>query len=190
VATRIRLKRLGKIRTPHYRVVVIDSRTKRDGRPIEEIGQYHPKSDPSVIIIKSERAQYWLGVGAQPSEPVIALLKRTGDWQKFTGDTSPAGVEVAPPKPDKAEIFNRALAEADGEPLTAAISKGKKSKKASATVEVAEDATPAEVVDTETASAPVEEVAPAEVVEEAAPVETAEEVAPVEVTESATIAEA
>jgi len=85
VATKIRLKRLGKIRTPHYRVVVMDSRAKRDGRAIEEIGQYHPKADPSVIVIDSERVQYWLGVGAQPSETVLALLKVTGDWQKFKG---------------------------------------------------------------------------------------------------------
>ncbi|MDN6625189.1 MAG: 30S ribosomal protein S16, partial [Acidipropionibacterium jensenii] len=86
MSTKIRLKRLGKIRTPHYRVVVMDSRTKRDGRAIEEIGQYHPKSDPSIISIDSERVQYWLGVGAQPSVAVVALLKRTGDWQTFTGD--------------------------------------------------------------------------------------------------------
>ena len=85
MATKIRLKRLGKIRTPHYRVVVMDSRAKRDGRAIEEIGQYHPKADPSVIVIDSERVQYWLGVGAQPSETVLALLKVTGDWQKFKG---------------------------------------------------------------------------------------------------------
>ena len=91
MATKIRLKRLGKIRTPHYRVVVMDSRAKRDGRAIEEIGQYHPKADPSVIVIDSERVQYWLGVGAQPTEAVVALLKRTGDWQKFTGDFSAPG---------------------------------------------------------------------------------------------------
>jgi small subunit ribosomal protein S16 len=113
VATKIRLKRLGKIRTPHYRVVVMDSRTKRDGRAIEEIGQYHPKSDPSVIKIDSERAQYWLGVGAQPTEAVVALLKRTGDWQTFTGDTSASGVTPQPTRPDKDELFNAALAEAD-----------------------------------------------------------------------------
>jgi len=85
VAVRIRLKRLGKIRAPYYRVVVADSRTKRDGRVIEEIGKYHPIEDPSYIEINSERAQYWLGVGAQPSDPVLKLLKITGDWQKFKG---------------------------------------------------------------------------------------------------------
>ncbi|RYZ27551.1 MAG: 30S ribosomal protein S16, partial [Propionibacteriaceae bacterium] len=79
MAVKIRLKRLGKIRSPHYRIVVADSRTKRDGRAIEEIGKYHPKNDPSVIEVDSERAQYWLSVGAQPSEAVVAIFKRTGD---------------------------------------------------------------------------------------------------------------
>lgn len=85
MATKIRLKRFGKIRAPYYRVVVADSRAKRDGRVIEEIGKYHPTEEPSLIDIDSERAQYWLGVGAQPSEPVLALLKVTGDWQKHKG---------------------------------------------------------------------------------------------------------
>lgn len=85
MAVKIRLKRLGKIRQPQYRVVVMDSRTKRDGRAIEEIGKYHPKEEPSLIEIDSERAQYWLSVGAQPTEQVAALLKITGDWQKFKG---------------------------------------------------------------------------------------------------------
>ncbi|WP_223690250.1 30S ribosomal protein S16 [Leifsonia poae] len=86
MAVKIRLKRLGKIRAPYYRIVVADSRTKRDGRVIEEIGLYHPTEEPSVIQVDSERAQYWLGVGAQPSEQVLALLKLTGDWGKFKGD--------------------------------------------------------------------------------------------------------
>ena len=85
MATKIRLKRLGKIRAPYYRIVVADSRTKRDGRVIEEIGKYHPTEEPSLIEVSSERAQYWLGVGAQPTEQVLALLKVTGDWQKFKG---------------------------------------------------------------------------------------------------------
>ena len=124
MATKIRLKRLGKIRSPHYRVVVMDSRTRRDGQAIEEIGIYHPKNEPSLIRIDSERAQYWLGVGAQPTEAVVALLKRTGDWQKFTGDTSiPSGVQEQAAKPNKLDLFNAALAEADGEPTTSAISK-------------------------------------------------------------------
>ena len=86
MAVKIRLKRMGKIRAPHYRVVVADSRTKRDGRAIEEIGKYHPTENPSFIEINSERAQYWLSVGAQPTEQVLVLLKLTGDWGKFKGD--------------------------------------------------------------------------------------------------------
>ena len=85
MAVKIRLKRMGKMRAPYYRVVVMDSRKKRDGRAIEEIGKYHPTENPSFIEIQSERAQYWLSVGAQPSEQVTALLKVTGDWQKFKG---------------------------------------------------------------------------------------------------------
>ena len=119
MAVKIRLKRLGKIRSPHYRIVVADSRTKRDGRAIEEIGKYHPKNDPSVIEVDSERAQYWLSVGAQPSEAVVAILKRTGDWQKFSGDTSPSGVEPQKVKPNKLDLFNAALAEAGSEARTA-----------------------------------------------------------------------
>jgi small subunit ribosomal protein S16 len=86
VAVKIRLKRMGKIRAPYYRIVVADSRTKRDGRVIEEIGKYHPTEEPSFIEVESERAQYWLSVGAQPTEQVAALLKLTGDWGKFKGD--------------------------------------------------------------------------------------------------------
>ncbi|APF33404.1 30S ribosomal protein S16 [Microbacterium sp. NE2HP2] len=86
MAVKIRLKRLGKIRAPYYRIVVADSRTKRDGRVIEEIGQYHPTEEPSIIKVDSDRAQYWLSVGAQPTEQVTALLKLTGDWGKFKGD--------------------------------------------------------------------------------------------------------
>jgi small subunit ribosomal protein S16 len=86
VAVKIRLKRMGKIRAPYYRIVVADSRTKRDGRVIEEIGKYHPTEEPSFIEVQSERAQYWLGVGAQPSPQVEAILKLTGDWGIFKGD--------------------------------------------------------------------------------------------------------
>jgi small subunit ribosomal protein S16 len=100
VAVKIRLKRLGKIRAPYYRVVVADSRTKRDGRVIEEIGQYHPTEHPSVIKIDSDRAQYWLGVGAQPTEQVAALLKLTGDWGRFKGDkNAKSTVQVKDAKP-------------------------------------------------------------------------------------------
>ncbi|WFR66422.1 30S ribosomal protein S16 [Curtobacterium flaccumfaciens] len=99
MAVKIRLKRLGKIRAPYYRVVVADSRTKRDGRVIEEIGKYHPTEEPSVIEINSDRALYWLGVGAQPTEQVAALLKLTGDWAKFKGEKdTESKVKVAEPK--------------------------------------------------------------------------------------------
>ena len=140
MAVKIRLKRLGKIRSPHYRIVVADSRTKRDGRAIEEIGKYHPKNDPSVIEVDSERAQYWLSVGAQPSEAVVALFKRTGDWQKFSGDTSPAGVDPQPEKPNKLDIFNAALAEIGGEVRSGATTKKAASRRPEPTVE----GTPAE----------------------------------------------
>jgi small subunit ribosomal protein S16 len=141
VAVKIRLKRLGKIRTPHYRIVVMDSRIKRDGRAIEEIGIYHPKNDPSVIEVKSERVQYWLSVGAQPTEAVVAILRRTGDWQKFTGEDSPSGVTPQKSRKDKVELFNIALAEADAEPATTAISKSRKQQSAEAEAEaVAEPA--------------------------------------------------
>ena len=99
MAVKIRLKRLGKIRAPYYRIVVADSRTKRDGRVIEEIGKYHPTEEPSFIEVDSERAQYWLGVGAQPTEQVLALLKLTGDWGRFKGDKdAKSTVKVAEPK--------------------------------------------------------------------------------------------
>ncbi len=91
MAVKIRLKRLGKIRAPYYRIVVADSRTKRDGRAIEEIGKYHPTEEPSLIEVDRERAQYWLGVGAQPTEQVMALLKVTGDWQTFRGEPGAEG---------------------------------------------------------------------------------------------------
>ena len=108
MAVKIKLKRLGKIRSPHYRIVVADSRTRRDGRAIEEIGLYHPVQNPSRIEVDSERAQYWLGVGAQPTEPVLAILKLTGDWQKFKGLPAPAPLLVAEPKADKRALFEAA----------------------------------------------------------------------------------
>jgi small subunit ribosomal protein S16 len=101
VAVKIRLKRLGKIRAPYYRIVVADSRTKRDGRVIEEIGKYHPTEEPSFIEVDSERAQHWLSVGAQPTEQVRAILKLTGDWGRFKGDKDAVStVKTAEPKPD------------------------------------------------------------------------------------------
>jgi len=114
VAVKIRLKRLGKIRAPYYRVVVADSRSKRDGRVIEEIGKYHPTEEPSFIEIKSERAQYWLGVGAQPTEQVAALLKITGDWQKFKGLPGAEGtLKTKTAKADSAAAVEAVAAEAE-----------------------------------------------------------------------------
>ncbi len=112
MAVKIKLKRMGKIRSPHYRIIVADARAKRDGRAIEEIGKYHPKEDPSLIDVNSERAQYGLGVGAQPTEPVLALLKVTGDWQKFKGLAGAEGtLKTAEAKADKSEKYNALLAE-------------------------------------------------------------------------------
>ncbi len=130
MAVKIRLKRLGKVKVPQYRIVVVDSRKKRDGRVIEEIGKYHPKEDPSYIDVVSDRAQYWLGVGAQPSDAVAAILKITGDWQKFRGEPGAEGtLKVAEPKRDKLEAFNEALKDAAKEPKGAAVTK-KTAKKA------------------------------------------------------------
>jgi len=112
VAVKIKLKRLGKIREPYYRVVVADSRTKRDGRAIEEIGKYHPKLEPSLIQIDSERVQYWLSVGAQPTDPVRHLLTITGDWQKFKGLPGAEGtLKVAGDKADKKDRYEELVKE-------------------------------------------------------------------------------
>ncbi|MFC6706271.1 30S ribosomal protein S16 [Flexivirga alba] len=113
MAVKIRLKRFGAIRNAQYRIVVMDSRTKRDGRAIEEIGLYHPKEEPSFIKVESERAQYWLGVGAQPTEQVTAILKVTGDWQKFKGEPGAEGTQrFAEPKTPKKDLYEAALAAA------------------------------------------------------------------------------
>jgi small subunit ribosomal protein S16 len=116
VATKIKLMRLGKMRAPYYRIVVADARTKRDGRSIETIGKYHPKEDPSFIEIDSERAQYWLGVGAQPTEAVAAILRVTGDWQQFKGEPAPPPMLVKAPKPDKRALFEAASQHSADEP--------------------------------------------------------------------------
>ena len=151
MAVKIRLKRLGKIRSPHYRIVIMDARQKRDGRAIEEIGLYHPKNDPSLIEVNSERAQYWLGVGAQPTEAVVALFKRSGDWQKFTGEDSPSGIEPQKTRPDR---LARYTAAAESAPETSDPIKPKRSAKKSE-----------EVVDKEEKSAEVVEETVAEAVE-------------------------
>jgi small subunit ribosomal protein S16 len=128
VAVKIKLMRLGKIRQPYYRIVVADARTRRNGKAIETIGKYHPKEEPSLIEVDSERVQYWLGVGAQPTEPVQHILQVTGDWQRFTGQPGAEGtLRRAELKPDKAELFNRALAEAGEGPTTEATTPRKKS---------------------------------------------------------------
>jgi small subunit ribosomal protein S16 len=135
VATKIKLMRLGKMREPHYRIVVADARTKRDGRSIETIGEYHPKNDPSIIRVDAERAAYWLGVGAQPTEAVTAILRVTGDWQKFKGLPAPEPMKVAEPKPDKRALFDAALHEADGSPQTEATTPRKRAAKAAPAAE-------------------------------------------------------
>lgn len=135
MAVKIKLQRLGKIREPFYRVIVADARTRRDGRAIETIGKYSPQQEPSFIEVNSERAQHWLSVGAQPTEPVMAILKITGDWQKFKGLPGAEGTLKTPePKPSKQELFNAALAAAGEEPAAAATTPKKKSggKKADA----------------------------------------------------------
>ena len=187
MAVKIKLTRLGKIRNPQYRIAVADARTRRDGRSIEVIGRYHPKEDPSLIEVDSERAQYWLGVGAQPTEAVLALLKITGDWQKFKGLPGAEGtLKVKEPKPSKLDLFNAALAAADGAPTGEATAPRKKKapakKAAEAPAEVAAEPAaepaqaPAEVA-AEVAAEPAE--APAEVAAEVAaePAEAPAEVA-------------
>ena len=163
MATKIRLMRLGKIRAPYYRIVVADSRTKRDGRVIETIGKYHPKEDPSFIEVDSDRAQYWLSVGAQPTEPVAAILRVTGDWQRFKGEPAPTeGVKTRAPRPDRKAIFEAAAKESLDDSAPATTPKKSAAKKAAPAAEAPAEA-PAE------AEAPaVEAEAPAEAPAEAA----------------------
>ena len=176
MAVKIRLKRLGKIRVPQYRIVVVDSRKKRDGKVLEEIGKYHPKESPSYIDVVSERVEYWLGVGAQPSDAVAKILTITGDWQKFKGYTGTEGtLKTAEPKPDKLAIFNDALKEAASEPKGDAVTKKSASKKKA-------EEKPAEEAPAAAAEAPAE--APTEApADEAAPA-AAEEAPAAEATEA------
>lgn len=165
MAVKIKLQRLGKIRTPHYRVVVADARTKRDGKVIENIGIYEPKQDPSIIKINSERAQYWLGVGAQPTESVLALLKVTGDWQKYKGIEGAEGtLRVAEEKPSKIDLFNQALAEANEGPSVEAVTEKKRKAKEEAEAKAAAEKAAAEkeAADKAAAEAKAAEEAPAE----------------------------
>jgi small subunit ribosomal protein S16 len=189
VAVKIRLKRLGKVRVPQYRIVVVDSRKKRDGKVIEEIGLYHPKEDPSYIRVESERAQYWLGVGAQPSEAVAKILRITGDWQQHKGIAGAEGrLKVAEPKRDKLEIFNEALKDAGNQPKGDAVTK-KAAKKAEPKAEAPAEEAPAEVAPAEEtpAEAPAAEAAPAEVPAAETPEGAAEEA---EATETVTAEDA
>ncbi|BCJ72812.1 hypothetical protein CS0771_23560 [Catellatospora sp. IY07-71] len=137
MAVRIRLLRMGKIRNPQYRIVVADSRTKRDGKAIEYIGIYQPKEDPSVIEVKSDRVQHWLSVGAQPSESVIAILSKTGDWQKFKGLPAPPPLLVAAPKADRKATYEAAAQAAAGLEAPKAAPAKKAAKAEPAKVETA-----------------------------------------------------
>jgi small subunit ribosomal protein S16 len=177
VAVKIKLKRLGKIREPYYRIVVADSRTKRDGRAIEEIGKYHPKLEPSLIQIDSERAQYWLSVGAQPTEPVQRLLTITGDWQKFKGLPGTEGtLKTSEPKADKKERYEELVKESFAAKEAKAAAKPARSsapkRDAKKTEAVPAETAPDEAAKTEAAKT---EAAPVEAVEakaaEAAPAE-------------------
>jgi small subunit ribosomal protein S16 len=170
VAVKIRLKRLGKTRAPHYRIVVADSRTKRDGRAIEEIGRYVPTEHPSIIEVNSERAQYWLSVGAQPTEQVMALLKLTGDYQTSKGEKGVNKVQV---KDAKVEFV------IDTKKKPVLLPKEEKKAKAEVIAEeapveaaVAEEVAAEEVAAEEVAA---EEVAAEEVVAEEVPAAEAEE---------------
>lgn len=161
MAVKIRLKRMGKIRAPFYRVVVMDSRTKRDGRAIEEIGKYHPTEEPSVIQIDSERAQYWLSNGAQPTEAVAALLKITGDWQKYKGEPGAEGtLKVAEPKPSKKDLYEAAVAAAgttSAEDASGATTARKRAAKKAAPAEEAAEAPATEAPAAEATEAPAAE---------------------------------
>ena len=175
MAVKIKLKRIGKMREPHYRIVVADARTARGGRAIEEIGQYHPLHDPSVIEVESDRVQYWLGVGAQPTEAVTAILKVTGDWQEFKGEPAPAPMKVAEPKADKKAVFEAAAKEAAGiedKPATTPKAK-KKAAETKAPKEAPKDEAPAADAAAETPADTPAETVP----EAAAPAETAPEAA-------------
>jgi small subunit ribosomal protein S16 len=145
VAVKIRLKRLGKIRAPYYRIVVADARVKRDGRVIEEIGKYHPTEDPSFIEVDRERAQYWLGVGAQPTEQVAVILKITGDWQLFKGLPGSEGtLRTAAPKADKRAVFEAAAKETLGAAKDGATTPRKKAAKKAAPAQPPAAAVPVE----------------------------------------------
>ena len=154
MAVKIKLARFGKIREPFYRIVVADARTRRSGRAIENIGLYHPKADPSVIQVDSDRAQYWLSVGAQPTESVLSILKVTGDWQKFKGLPGAEGtLRVAEPKADKRSLYEAAMnAATSDDGNTATTAKKKRTAPAAEAAAAAVESSP-EAVTTESADA-------------------------------------
>ena len=205
MAVKIRLKRLGKIRAPYYRIVVADSRTRRDGRAIEEIGLYHPTEEPSRIVIDSERALYWLGVGAQPTEQVAVLLKITGDWQKYKGLPGQEGtLRVAPPKPDRKAAYEAAMRDAKSDaaattPRKKAAKPEAEAPKAEAKADAKTDAKTDAKADAKTeapeagdtaAAAPVTEPAEAPATEAPAPVTEPAEAPATEAAPETTAAEA
>ena len=187
VAVKIKLKRMGSIRNPQYRVVIADARTARDGRAIEEIGLYHPKEEPSLIKINSDRVQYWLGVGAQPTEPVMVLLKITGDWQKFKGLPGAEGtLRVKEAKVTKNDIFAQTVASVANEPRVPTIR-----PKVEKPVEVVEAAAADAVIASDDVASEVDTVVAPEVNADApAPSEEVAVEATVEETVEAVVAEA
>lgn len=176
MAVKIKLKRLGKIHRPVYRIVVADSRTKRDGRAIEEIGTYDPLPNPSVISLDSDRVQYWLGVGAKPTDSVQRILALTGDWQKFTGVGDADGaLEVAAAKPSQSEVYAKAVAEAaaagdaPARSLKPAATEAQKANEVEAAAEAAEEVSveALEVVDAASAAEAAEVEAGADAADQA-----------------------
>lgn len=174
MAVKIKLMRLGKIRAPYYRIVIADARKARNGLSIEEVGKYAPTQEPSLIEVNSERIQHWLKTGAQPTESVIAILKVTGDWQKFKGLPGAEGtLRVAPPKPNKRAAFEAAVKDAESAPKDGATTAKKKleAKTAKAEAPVEEvAAVEAPVADAPVAGAPEAEAAPVAEAAPAAPV--------------------
>jgi small subunit ribosomal protein S16 len=183
VAVKIRLLRMGKIRNPQYRIVVADSRTKRDGRAIEYVGIYQPKEEPSLIEVKSDRVQYWLGVGAQPSEAVQRILEKTGDWQKFKGLPAPEPLKVAAPKVDRREAYEAEAKAAAGVADAPARPAKKAAKAAPPAAEAPAESKPAETKPAETkpaetkpaATAPAESTPAATAPAESTPAATEEQ---------------
>jgi small subunit ribosomal protein S16 len=188
VAVKIKLKRLGKIREPFYRIVVADARTKRDGRAIEEIGKYHPKLEPSLIQIDSDRAQYWLSVGAQPTESVQRLLTITGDWQKFKGLPGTEGtLRTAEPKADKKERYEELVKESFAAKEAKAAAKPARSSAPKRDAKKAEAAPAAPAAEAPATEAPAE--APAAETAPAAPAEAVEAKATEATTADSAVAE-